>query len=1028
MTTRGQELNSVFTTPKQEPATTPAPVNAGIRRPDGPSDNEGFSNAWRPLVTKPPVVAPIRVPTNPPVVPVPPVASSYTPPALAPILNLNAETPALNDNQNYLPTFMYSQPMPSTPAPAVVINNNFPVGNYLPTFMASGPSPGTTVNKIPTIANSHSGSGPTLVGISLPTFMAGGPIPANGRTPTTGGNILPTYMAGGQIPASRPAPTSTHSYNFPSHMAQHPGHGVSQPYYPALVPKSNVPPHLAPITNPQHDLGGNNKPYYPAPAPTNNVPPHLAPILSFPYGHFPTTVVHQIPYPPFSYHFNAPVVAPTSGVLAPAISVPTLLANAPVETSVNEAPLAEEEKDAELAQHPALQIPDEPYEQPEPKGAPAPVARAGGTLHPILQAGEPPALVPTSSVLPPTGPQAPTVTLPTIFAPSENTYRSPIDSVTQFPTVEPNTDNYTKDENDESPQIGFLPLNRTNITAYGNETKDGRVSGTHFPTISPAPTTETSFPTTSPAPTSTFYPTWIDTDFPTTSLYPTGPPTSIATTEPTVAEFPVNAVYAEPRLLRFVGLYDPLRAEKTIFNVMETVMAPYFRAFGGSALEDFELDIEFLHDYDEVDTSYQTTSVTMYISVNVTFGLDASANRTEKAAFTPAVATQLVESFFEGNHALRLQRSLVRQGVKVRDMRKVDSLPDPEKRGRYSGSDGAVIDVNPFVPREGGGGVLGAGHIAAIVAGCLIVAVLGAVMFATKYRPTRRSFGMVSNMKGWRGRGRSNVSWADYASSDGSSTFPVKPPKGGIQPAAIQLRRKREEESLGGLASVASLDYTYADVAKPGNSPVPSRGRRRNDDESTLEGGLISSAALTCLDDEAPDTAISTKFPEFSMYSHAPASQKPMTANGTTGPLPPIESCPQSPVWSIGAASYEFMTAADSADYAEQRRRWHDQASDLALLNLPDHASENGYSLEESTKHSQASSSQESDESESLATGQHSRASLSRVSVARSRASSRRSGLSSRRRARMMLSKDNETGEEEKSVDNDPNDVCLMID
>ena len=381
------------------------------------------------------------------------------------------------------------------------------------------------------------------------------------------------------------------------------------------------------------------------------------------------------------------------------------------------------------------------------------------------------------------------------------------------------------------------------------------------------------------------------------------------------------SVEADTTLVKMVGIFDPVRAENTIFSEMEDIMQPYFRAFGGPAQDHFELDVTFYHEYNAMETIDGSITMTTYFDVQVTFEL-SSTDIDEITSFSKSEATQLVEEFFQGNHLLRLKRRLTQAGVKVTDVDIVDSLPnspssgqDEAATGRNKGSAEPVYKTPADEPSKDRIALL-----AAMASGGLVMLFFASVLLISTHRRARQAIGSVVGHLSVIDDSSSAPSYSDstFDQSRPLSATDMSAPR--IKPSALQERRKREEQEQ---ASQRAFDdfssSSYGDY----------------DDTERLEDGLVSSGALTCLDTE-PQYNVSTDYPEFSMYTHLPPTTKPA--------LPLVY--PPSPQWS--STGSEYTSAADSREYAEQRRRWHDQANDLALLALPDHASEAEGSNDES--------------------------------------------------------------------------------
>lgn len=425
-------------------------------------------------------------------------------------------------------------------------------------------------------------------------------------------------------------------------------------------------------------------------------------------------------------------------------------------------------------------------------------------------------------------------------------------------------------------------------------------------------------------------------------------------------------IMAEPRTIQLKGDFDPQQSEQVIFQATESLMRSYMNTYGGDILASFELSLIFFHEYDHLTSVQGHPLMTMYFDVDVVFYV-ASYDMDAIANFSRNKATKLVERFFSGTHLTRLKRRLSAKGLKIKDAQLFSSLPENIPRSDTGDK------YQPFVSRSGGkqsgeNTVLYAALASAAIMFFAIVCII--LISRREFRKSLKTvLGSLSNSRGS----------SSYSDSSGSTTV-----SGGIKPAALHIRRKREEE-LARQAETSSLDgFPYSDRSFGSNfvrahqpfmyiSRLGAKPRETDfvidddDDESLgrLEDGLVASGALTCLDQERSE--ISKEYPEFELFAHIP---RQILESKPKLPVPP-----SSPVWSISATSYDVGSAAGDDDYAEQRRRWQDQQlDDLALVALPDHSSDRE-GLSESDASTGSSNNDKSDDDHSNATRNSSSAS-----------------------------------------------------
>ena len=429
-------------------------------------------------------------------------------------------------------------------------------------------------------------------------------------------------------------------------------------------------------------------------------------------------------------------------------------------------------------------------------------------------------------------------------------------------------------------------------------------------------------------------------------------------------------VVAESRTIQLKGDLDPQQSEQTIFQATESLMRSYMDTYGGDVMESFELSLLFFHEYDHYQSVQGHALMTMYFDVDVVFYL-ASYEMDDLAAFSRTKATKLVDRFFSGTQLTRWKRRLSAKGLKIKDAQLFTSLP--ENIPKSATGDAYHPYVSPSGSNKSGENTV---LYAALASGAIMFFALACVVLISRKEFRKNVKTVLGSLSG------SKSSSASSGSSVASSTV-----SGGIKPAALHMRRKREEEQARQMETSSLDGFSYSDKSFGSNfvrahqpflhvTRLGAKPRETNfvidddddDDESLdrLEDGLVASGALTCLDQERSE--ISREYPEFELYAHIPRQ--------ILESKPKLPVHPSSPVWSVSATSYDVSAAGDE-EYAEQRRRWQDQQlEDLALVALPDHFSDREGPSESDA--STGSSSGKSDDEKSIASRNSSSSSESR--------------------------------------------------
>jgi hypothetical protein len=359
-----------------------------------------------------------------------------------------------------------------------------------------------------------------------------------------------------------------------------------------------------------------------------------------------------------------------------------------------------------------------------------------------------------------------------------------------------------------------------------------------------------------------------------------------------------------------VGFTDLDMVEKKFYNHTLSLMKPYVVSRLSPMLTKFELVITFLEK--KVSESLGTeTGFTTYASVfEVLAGFDLKGDDEQIGAFKATQANALVRDFFHGGMLERLLLILQKDGIHVNEIREVSLNNEGPQILPSSGvlpsspAEAEKIDGNQAKSTMSNQTVLYATLITGIVIAISLVAIV-----LIKRRRQRRFYVYRDALQS------GEVSVSSYGGDAGG---------GGIQPAAIQKRRRgtttdsiKSYDASAVLAPV--MDGEDGDINDVFTFYESSRQMLQGDC-SSKEGALISletpddhkevpGAILKCLDGEVSLNGLNRQYPEFEAFVNIPPS----------------------PYWSIAGLSYY----GEGEEYQEQRRRWHDEANDLALIALP---------------------------------------------------------------------------------------------
>lgn len=380
---------------------------------------------------------------------------------------------------------------------------------------------------------------------------------------------------------------------------------------------------------------------------------------------------------------------------------------------------------------------------------------------------------------------------------------------------------------------------------------------------------------------------------------------------------------ADPVNLQAVGSVDVNSVRQPFFQRVETLMKPYMMKHVGEILKNFQLNIEFLPTKTRsipigiTGSQFRTVS---YFDVLVRVEI-SSENVDDLALFQDEKATAAVAAFFRGMSLSALITSLKQASIPIdtilhaelsmeehlaslHPVDEVTQVSDPFEKNQ--GTDPLESVINPETNTDDKSKKAAALYASLVSGGAVLVAVMLAILYN---RRRKRRFKIH-----YPGDSEEGSLFTD---SDVST----------IKPAAITLRDKSGDDNSV-LSNMSSL-YRHSASRKPGFPIVPPRmpfdpdlvGEEKEELEHASEFVNTGSSALTCLDGAQPVDHLSMNYPEFDMYSSMPASPSP------------------SPAWPADGITIPFSYSVDDEEYQKERRRWHNEADDLALIVIPDQRS-----------------------------------------------------------------------------------------
>jgi hypothetical protein len=357
-----------------------------------------------------------------------------------------------------------------------------------------------------------------------------------------------------------------------------------------------------------------------------------------------------------------------------------------------------------------------------------------------------------------------------------------------------------------------------------------------------------------------------------------------------------------------VGATDLDTVEKTFYNRTLSLMKPYVGSRLAPILTEFELVITFLEK--KVSTTMGTDKdMTAYASVfEVLAGFSLKGDEEQIGSFKDAQANALVRDFFQGGMLERLLLVLQKDDIHVRDIREVNlSNKGPQ----------IPPDSVDFTSSIGEAEKIGGGDAKSTVSN-------QTVLYATLVTAIVIALSLVAIVLIKRRRQRRFYVYRDPVVGGGASVSSYGDGESRIKPAAIQKRKQRAMSD-----SVESYDASVvlAPVMEGEEGDIHDvftfyeSSRKMQSDGIAKEGQLISlemaddrkevpGAILKCLDGEISLNGLNRQYPEFEAF---------------------VNIQPPSPYWSVEGLSYY----GDGDEYQEQRRRWQDEANDVALIALP---------------------------------------------------------------------------------------------
>lgn len=489
------------------------------------------------------------------------------------------------------------------------------------------------------------------------------------------------------------------------------------------------------------------------------------------------------------------------------------------------------------------------------------------------------------------------------------------------------------------------------VLVQGSSTRESRNSGNMSAAPSSVPSLVEGLRATGGGPLSD-PPSWVPSDapssIPSTSPGPSSVPTitqsavgltslptqqdseqiAVIDNEDLERETPGYTLWLEPDAvnLQAVGSVDVNSVREVFFGHVERLIKPYMADHVGDILQKFQLNIEFLPTKTRsvsVGITGQRSMTLSYFDVLVKMQI-SSQSIEDLNLFQDKQATAAVASFFEGHSLGALISSLNQAKIPINtilhaELSMEDYLENLHTIGegqQVGGSNQSAKATNDEDEDEDKTAAL---YAALVSGGAVLVAIVLAILYN---RRRKRRFEV--HYPGESSKG------SLYTDSNASTASTIKP-------AAITLRNKSTDEAS--VQSAMSSLYHNSAFKKRGFSFLPSRLSLDSDQEGeekecfsedqeqgsqfVNKGEMVCvddnpnyavTSALTCLDGAQHNVDLPNQYPEFDLYSNMP---------------------PSSP-WSADGISIPYSYKVDDEEYQNERRRWRDEADDLALIAIPD--------------------------------------------------------------------------------------------
>jgi hypothetical protein len=373
---------------------------------------------------------------------------------------------------------------------------------------------------------------------------------------------------------------------------------------------------------------------------------------------------------------------------------------------------------------------------------------------------------------------------------------------------------------------------------------------------------------------------------------------------------------ADPVNLQAVGAVDVSSIREPFFQHVETLMKPYMMKHVGEILKNFKLNIAFLPAKSRSVSVGVTGSQAMKLSYfDVLVDMEISSeSANDLNLFQDEQATAAVASFFRGMSVNALITSLNQGGIPIDAILHAElsmeahlanmyssELSDPFENIRVNDPPDTLKSETNNDDESDKSAAL---YVALVSGGCVLAAVMLAILYNR-----RRNRRFQIHYPGDSEEG------SLFTNSDAST----------IKPAAITLRNKSVDDNS--VISGMSAMYPQSASKTPGFPLIPARmqfgpdlaGEEKEDLEHAMvpvngNQNYTATSALTCLDGAQTIDGLSNQYPEFDLYSSMPAR----------------------PAFSIDGITIPFSYSVDDEDYQKERKRWHDEADDLALIVIPD--------------------------------------------------------------------------------------------